>query len=174
MKKTWLDNLIGFTLAIMCLLTIVQCGNSNNTKRTLIFKTTPNPSIVIESDYVHTYSDSNGVIQKETFKGPWTYWNFTVSNTTSATITVYAIHYIGRAMTEDFDGDVIPGKDENVLFTLAPEETITGKSIIHDLPERNQLNALNYYFNAKAIGWYGDADNPEKSFKSSFSFRATE
>jgi hypothetical protein len=171
MKRDWLDNLIGFALASLCIAALVQCGNSNNTKKTIVFTTTPSPSIVIESDYVETLITTTGTA-KSVLKGPWTYWNYQATNVSTSTITVYTIHYDGSAMGKQFKGDVTTLG--YALFTLAPGESYSGKSVIYALPSRDQINLLNYYFHAKAIGWYGPVDNPQKSFKTTFSFRASE
>jgi hypothetical protein len=176
-KKKWLDNLIGTTLASLCILAATQCGSNNNASKTLIFKTTPNPSIVIESDYVNTVVSSTGTL-KEVYKGPWTNWSYEVTNITTSTITIYTIHYEGSAKGITFKGDLTGADNKptptDVMFTLSPGETTTGQIVIHDLPPREASSSLNYFFFAKSVGWYGPANKPEKSFKSTFSFRASE
>jgi hypothetical protein len=176
MTRDWRDNLIGLTLASLSIFAFAQCSNSNSTSKTLVFKSIPDPAIVIESDYSFSRVTSTGTISEKR-KGPWTLWNFEVHNTTTATITIFAIHYEAAVGAKKFKGDVT-GADASpqtdVLFTLDPDEVATYSAVITDLPARVESNALNYYLRGKAIGWYGTPEAPEKSFKSSFTFRASE
>ena len=172
--KNWLDNLVGLTLAVLCILALAQCGSGSDQK-TLVFTTTPNPAIVIESDYARSYTTSTGTVV-ETRKGPWTIWKASVTNVTTSTITIFNLHFESVGMNSTFKGD-FGGKDldtpKETLFTISPGETIPFSVKIYALPSREQVHSLNYFFRGKAIGWYGD-EPPTKSFKSSFTFRASE
>jgi hypothetical protein len=175
MKRGWIDNLVGIALACLCVAAFVQCGNGG-AKKTLVFTQSPNPSIVIESDYINIIYTSTGTI-KETFKGPWAYWKYEVTNVSSATITVFAIKYEVYARDKKIEGDLTGAQyrtPQDYLFTLAPGASFDDSWVLPGLQTREEIGTLNYYFRAKAVGWYGSPTEPEKSFKSSFSFRAAE
>lgn len=171
-----------FVLVIILSLALVQCGSS--TVETVLFKTSPSPAIVIESDYITSYTNASGTVVKEVYKGPWTFWNFEATNVTSSTITIFAIKLESTGQVK-FKTDIsavnfLDGR--TYLFQLGPKgqkdtdptDTFKGRVVIAELPTREQVRSLNYFLYAKAIGWYGDYANPTKSFKTSFSFRASE
>jgi hypothetical protein len=176
MKQKWFERLIGCTLACLCIIALAQCGSSEQ-NRAIVFTSNPNPSIVIESDFVRS-TVTGGTTVKEVLKGPWTYWAFEATNVSTSTITIFSIHYEGRTMNITFKGD-LTGADyfsapQDYMFELAPGQSVNGKAIIHSLPTRDQIRNIIIYYYGKAIGRYGSKDEPTKSYKTTFSFRASE
>jgi hypothetical protein len=179
MRKNWLELQIGWAFSILIIFFIVSCGSSSQ-KKTLTIKTLPSPSIVIESDFVRTYTDSAGKIVKDSRPGPWTLWSCEATNLSTSTITIFALHYEFNARGAKFKGDVTGGDtflvsaSKDYLFSLNPGEGTFQQVVITGLPTRDQIGNLSYFFFGRAIGWYGDPSLPQKSYKTTFSFRASE
>lgn len=183
MKREWLDRIVGVALALMCVLAFVQCGNKGSTKKTVTFSSSPKPSIVIESDYTELSYPSGGTVPvKTTFKGPWIYWYPSLLNTTTSTITVFAVTLEviagGITVKKSFTASDL-NSNLPYLYQLNPATTPatpvnTIRYAITGLQTRAEIGFLNYFVQGKAVGWYGDGNNPLKSWNTTFSFNASE
>lgn len=179
MQLRWLEIQIGIALAALMVLSVISCGNSGQ-KKAIVIKSVPNPSIVIESDFVRTYVGTDGKLIKDTRKGPWTLWQFEANNVSTGTITIFALHYELNANGQKVSGDItgadtfLISESKDYLFSLNPGEGTFNQVIIANLPTREQVGFLNYLFFGKAMGWYGTPAFPEKSYKTTFTFKAAE